>query len=103
MQEPAGVAGPGAGGSRRPHGTPSTTSWSRVPKLVSSSTATVWPSGVTRDAVPMPPLKPRQLIPVPAPTAPSAGGAAVSRLASAACHEARTSSVVSCIRRQSLR
>ena len=31
-------------------------------------------SPVTRDAVPMPPLKPRQDIPVPAPTAPSSGG-----------------------------
>ena len=34
----------------------------------------MWPAAVTRDEVPMPPLKPKQDIPVPAPTAPSAGG-----------------------------
>ena len=76
MHEPAGAAGPdspGGAGSSRPAGTPSMVSRSRSPKFVSTSTPTVCPDGTTRDAVPMPPLKPRQLIPVPAPTAPSAG------------------------------
>ena len=54
MQEPAGFAGPrSAGGSSRPTGTPATTSSSRTPKLVSSSTATVWsldPPGGGADA-----------------------------------------------------
>ncbi len=76
-------------------------SWS--PKFVSVSTPTVWPDGTRRDAVPMPPLKPRQLIPVPAPTAPSAGGwgwraAPAARAASLAV---RTSAALTCIRRES--
>ena len=46
MHEPAGRGGPSsAPGSSRPTGTPSTVSRSRSPKLVSSSTATVWPAG----------------------------------------------------------
>ncbi len=104
MQEPAGVSGPDAtGGSSRPSGSPATVSASREPKLVSSRTPTVWPAAVTRDEVPMPPLKPRQDIPVPAPTAPSAGGSPAPRDASAAAWAARTSSPLTCIRRQSLR
>ena len=60
------------------------------------------PDGVSRDAVPMPPLKPRQLIPVPAPTAPSAGAGPPAE-ARAAASAAPTSAVVTCIRRASLR
>lgn len=106
--EQAGVAGPVGGLDRwsvssGPTGTPATTSCSRTPKLVSSSTATVCPSAVTRDDVPMPPLKPRQDMPVPAPTAPSSGASPDPREASAASRAARTSSAVTCIRRQSLR
>ena len=63
----------------------------------------MWPSAVTRDDVPMPPLKPRQDMPVPEPTAPSSGGVLEPREASAAAWAARTSSAVTCIRRQSLR
>ena len=81
MHEPAGGAGlraPGPGGSSRPAGTPSMVSRSRSPKLAITSTPTVYCArprrAASREAVPMPPLKPRQLIPVPAPTAPSAGG-----------------------------
>ena len=44
----------------------------------------MWPAAVTRDEVPMPPLKPKQDIPVPAPTAPSAGGSPAPRDDSAA-------------------
>ncbi len=51
----------------------------------------------------MPPLKPRQDIPVPAPTEPSAGGRGVPREASAASYADRTSARSTCIRRQSLR
>ncbi len=91
-------------GSSRPTGTPSTVSRSRWPKLVISSTATVWPPGVTRDEVPIPPLKPRHDMPGPAdPTAPSSGGAAEPRDASAASWAARTSSAVTHIVRMSLR
>src|SRR5580658_10684767 len=68
----AGRAG-GAAGSARPTATPLTVSRSWLPKFVSTSTPTVCPDGVTRDEVPIPPLKPRQLMPVPAPTAPSPG------------------------------
>ena len=69
IQEPAGGlrsgprSGSASGPSSLPTGTPATVSRSRLPKLVISSTPTVWPSAVTRDAVPMPPLKPRQLMP----------------------------------------
>ena len=103
MQEPAGLAGPASSGSSRPTGTPSTVSRSREPKFVIRSTATVWPPGVTRDEVPMPPLKPRHDMPVPEPTAPSAGGVVDPRDASASSCAARTSSAVTHIRRQSLR
>ena len=103
---PGGAAGPpSAPGSSAPTGTPATVSRLRSPKLVSSSTATVCPSGVTRDDVPMPPLKPRHDMPVPAPTAPSSGGAG------AAARERpprrvpapHVSAVSTCITRQSLR
>ncbi len=50
----------------------------------------------------MPPLKPRQLMPVPLPTAPSSG-ARPPTPALAASSAARTSSVLTCIRRDSLR
>ncbi len=74
MHDPAtggrGVPREGSGSSR-PAGIPATVSRSRSPKLVRVTTPTVAPPGRTRDAVPMPPLYPRQLIPVPAPTAPS--------------------------------
>ena len=103
MQEPAGLGGSSCSGSSRPTGTPSTVSRSRWPKLVISSTATVWPPGVTRDDVPMPPLKPRHDIPVPPPTDPSSGGAADPRDASAASWAARTSSGATHMVRMSLR
>ncbi len=48
-----------------------------MPKLASASTPSVWPPpsrSKRREAVPMPPLKPKALMPVPAPTAPSATG-----------------------------
>jgi len=80
MHEPAGggdggcaPVSPAAAGRSLPTGTPSIVSRPRSPKLDSRSTPTVCPDGVSREAVPIPPLKPRQLIPVPAPTAPSAG------------------------------
>ena len=60
------------------------------------------PPGTTRDAVPMPPLKPRQLIPVPAPTAPSAAAGAPAD-ARAAASASRTSAWPTCMRRLSLR
>src|SRR4029079_11873416 len=66
-------------------------------------TATVYPSPVTRDAVPMPPLKPRQDIPVPAPTAPSGGREVAAHDRAAASYDERTSAAPTCIRRQSLR
>ena len=88
-----------------PTGTPSTVSRCRSPKFVSTSTPTVCPDGTSRDEVPMPPLKPRQLIPVPAPTAPSAGAArtcacAAARAASSATARRRA---LTCIRRASER
>ncbi len=101
---PAGIgAGAGSGGSIRPTGTPSIVSRSWSPKFVSVSTPTTWPEGTRRDEVPMPPLKPRQLIPVPAPTAPSAGGRRLARrpAARAASRAMRTSVALTCIRRES--
>ncbi len=101
MHDPAGggtgVVG-GGSGSRRPTGTPSTVSRACSPKFVITRTPTVWPAPVTRHAVPMPPLKPRQLIPVPDPTAPSAGRPPRRAAASASA----TSSRVTCMRRESL-
>ena len=94
----------GHGGSSRPTGTPATVSRSRSPKFVSSSTPTVWPGGMTRDDVPMPPLKPRQDMPVPAATAPSSGGGADAARREGRAHAPRARrSVDTCIRRQSLR
>jgi hypothetical protein len=67
-----------------PTGTPAIRSSRRWPKLHCTSTPTMYPpagSGSFRLAVPMPPLKPRQIIPVPPPTLPSGTGpgAALSR------------------------
>ncbi len=73
-------------------------SW--LPKLDITSTPTVWPDWVSREAEPMPPLKPRQLIPVPDPTAPSPG-AAPPGAALAASRAAFTSAALTCIRRAS--
>ena len=56
----------------------------------------------TRDAVPIPPLKSRHDIPVPEPTAPSAGGVVAPRDPRAASQAATTSSCSTCIRRASL-
>ena len=56
-------------GGTSPGATPLTRSCSGTPKFVSSRTPTVC-SPVRRLAVPMPPFQPKQLIPVPAPTAP---------------------------------
>ncbi len=89
-----------AGGSIRPTGTPSIVSRSCSPKFDITSTPTTWPDGVSREAEPMPPLKPRQLIPVPDPTAPSAG-AGPPMPALAASSAARTSAALTCIRRAS--
>ena len=50
---------------------PSRSRCSRSPKLQSSSTPT-WYSPTDREAVPMPPGNPKHIIPVPAPTVPSA-------------------------------
>jgi hypothetical protein len=111
MQEPAGFRSPveessvepveTTGPSARPTCTPFTISSSRAPKFVIRRTATVW-SPTTRDAVPIPPLKPRQDIPVPEPTAPSSGAVDDPREASAAPYAATTSSCSTCIRRASL-
>ena len=63
----------------RPTGTPSMFRRWRTPKLVSASTPTVqsrpW-AETTRDEVPMPDLKSKHDMPVPAPTQPSATGPA---------------------------
>ena len=57
------------GGAGRP-GAPATRSCRQAaPKLARTSTPTAWPAA-TRLALPMPPFQPRQLMPVPAPTAP---------------------------------
>jgi hypothetical protein len=69
-----------------------------LPKLASASTPSVCAvlsSAKRREAVPMPPLKPKALMPVPAPTAPSATGpAAASSAAKAwACVSARSADV----------
>ena len=58
--------------SSRPTGAPFIIS--DPPKLVCTSTPTVYPpasGGRTLDEVPMPPLKPKARVPVPAPIAPS--------------------------------
>ena len=90
-QEPAGGGSTWAGRPRaRPTATPSTVSRSHWPKLHSSRTPTTCPSGRTRDDVPMPPFQPRQTIPVPAPTAPYAGGAGEPAEARAAAQAAAT-------------
>ena len=60
-----------------PTGTPPIRSSFEPPKLHSSSTPTVPNPSSTRDAVPMPPLCPIVLMPVPAPTTPSATGPVV--------------------------
>ena len=46
----------------------------RRPWLAWTSTPTIQPSSTTRDAVPIPPLKPWQTMPVPPPTEPSSTG-----------------------------
>ena len=72
-RRPRPVANPAAA-SRRPTGSPATTSCSIEPKLASTSTPTVASSSSSRrDALPMPPLHPNAIMPAPAPTAPSAG------------------------------
>ena len=78
---PVGLGGPGSGttsaGSSSPTGTPSMRSRSRRPWLAWTRTPTVQPpsaSSSTRDAVPTPPLKPWQIMPVPPPTLPSGTG-----------------------------
>ena len=92
---------PAASGVARPRsvtGTPSTVSRSRRPWLACRSTPTVQPPSTTRDAVPMPPLKPWQIMPVPPPTSPSATGPPRAR----AC-ASRTCSAVTCRPSMSLR
>ena len=90
MQLPAGAGGNSSGdGSSRPAGMPSTRSSGAEPKFASTSTPTVAPaSGTTRLAVPIPPFQSKHIMPVPAPTAPSATAppraAASARPASAA-------------------
>ena len=105
MHEPAGRAA-GSTPARRsaaPTGRPPTVSRSCSPKLVSTTAPRVCPDGSSRDAVPMPPLWPRQVIPVPAPTEPSSGGVRLPADARAAARAARTSSLVTWVRRLSLR
>ena len=100
MQLPASPpSGDGSGGGRsvRPTGTPSTVSRSAEPKLVRRRTPTVNRPSTTREAVPMPPFHSQQIMPVPAPTAPSATGPAV-----APSTAARTSSAEIWVRRASL-
>ena len=60
------AAGTGRGAAAGRPGRRRRSAASRSPKFVISSTATVCPDGSTRDAVPMPPLKPRQRHPGPA-------------------------------------
>src|SRR5829696_105466 len=65
------------GGSSSPTGTPSMRRRSRRPWLAWNRTPTVQPpsaSSSTREAVPTPPLKPWQIMPVPPPTLPSGTG-----------------------------
>ena len=62
--------------ARRPTGTPPTRSWRDEPKLASTRTPTVPRPSSTRDEVPIPALCSIAIIPVPAPTAPSATGPA---------------------------
>src|SRR5207248_1740478 len=71
MQLPAAASRPPSCSRSRPTGTPATVNCRAAPKLASTRTPTVWPAA-TRLALPMPPFQPRQLMPVPAPTAPSA-------------------------------
>jgi hypothetical protein len=76
-----GALAPGGGGSsRRPAGTPSIRSCRRAPKFASTSTPTC-ARPTARLEVPMPPFQPKQIIPVPASTAPSATSAPASRTA----------------------
>ena len=89
MQLPAGLGCSSSGrGRTRPTGTPSTRRSGAEPKFASTSTPTVPSSGTTRLAVPIPPFQSKHVIPVPAPTAPSATAppraAASARPASAA-------------------
>src|SRR5688500_19894185 len=61
----------------RPTCTPAIVSWLRPPKFACTRTPTVLvvgPKMTRRDAVPVPHLNPRQLIPVPPPTFPSGTG-----------------------------
>ncbi len=73
---PASLSGSGtaSGPIRSPTGAPSTRSLQRRPWFAWTSTPTIQPSSTTRDAVPIPPLKPWQIIPVPPPTDPSSTG-----------------------------
>ena len=85
MIEPAPSRVPGSGTAsgpmRSPTATPLTRSRRRAPWFACTSAPTVQPSSTVREAVPMPPLKPWQIMPVPPPTLPSA---AVSVAASSA-------------------
>ena len=89
MIEPAPCT-PGSGtseaGIASPTATPLIRSRSRRPWFAWTSTPTVAPptASTTREDVPIPPLKPWQIIPVPLPTLPSATGP-VPALSSAAC------------------
>ena len=105
MHDPSPGSGPRRGGRGRilPTGCPATVSRSALPKFVSNSTPTVWPDRTRREAVPIPDFQPRLDMPVPAPTAPSAGGTAESTESAACRHAAATSPVSTCIRRTSLR
>ena len=82
----------------RPTGTPSTRSSSHEPKLASTSTPTVWPPA-RRLALPMPPFQSKHIMPVPAPTAPSATTPAE---ASASASARPTSAASTCTVRASL-
>ena len=77
MIEPAPSGVPGqrhrSGPMRSPTGTPFTLSRRRWPWFACTRAPTVQPSSTVREDVPMPPLKPWQIMPVPPPTHPSAG------------------------------
>ena len=88
---------PGGGRSVRPTGTPAMVRCGDVPKFVRSSTPTVKPPPTCREAVPMPPFHPKQIIPAPAPTAPSSTGPDPAPRTAV-----RTSSAEICVRRASL-
>ncbi len=79
MTEPAsscGVSPASSGAIISPARTPSSVNASSAPKLASTSTPSVALSeGITREAVPMPPFRLKQLIPRPAPTLPRAKSA----------------------------